>query len=283
MPIDLASYERQLKSFGEKFEQFAGKKRLSPATTTAATTTVGDESLKRALEHSSRILSRCEKKFIQPTGSPKQYQSTSSSEAPFSSDAQFQLSVPPAPSSPARRSNSNFQPAYDSSPRQAHSRSPVKHSSVIWKAAASRRYVHPPATAHSKPEFEQALQIAEDLDGIDVQELQWQDFDAAIQMKHVQTKQNEELLKARTKELRDCRQENVTLRIVLDSARVDCQLLRDQLKQALSMNREMRQQLAEYEYSATQKALASVKVFDCWKKDDADLEVLPSGDETTLI
>jgi len=284
MPIDLANYEKQLKRFGKKFEQFAGKKTSSvltgSATATASSTTtssVGD--LTRALEHSSRVLSQCEK---EPPPPPIQYQSTSPFDVPSFRETASSFDVPttsslssssfsPASSrqTPIRRSTSTSistststgrrqTPSKRSSSFQSFSRlnspqftrSSANHSSVTHRKVVSRP-LHPPP-------IERCFTQTEDLDGIDVQELQMQDYESAMQMKHVETQQNEELLQTRTKELRNCRQEILTLRSAMDSAHVDCKILRDQLKQALNMNRQMRQQLAQYEQAATQKALASV-------------------------
>ena len=109
MPIDLANYEKQLKRFGKKFEQFAGKKTSSvltgSATATASSTTtssVGD--LTRALEHSSRVLSQCEK---EPPPPPIQYQSTSPFDVPSFRETASSFDVPTTSS----LSSSSFSPA----------------------------------------------------------------------------------------------------------------------------------------------------------------------------
>lgn len=256
MPIDLVSYEKQLKRFGKKFDQFAGKKTsvlTGSATATASSTTttsVGD--LTRALERSSRVLSQCEK---EPPPPPIHYPSTSPFEEPS-----------PASSlqTPIRRSTST-------STSTGRCQTPSKHSPQFTQSLAnpSNHIAHRKVASRSlhPPPIERFTLQTEDLDGIDVQELQMQDYESAMQMKHVETQQNEELLQTRTKELHNCRQEILTLRSAVDSAHVDSKILRDQLKQALNMNRQMRQQLAEYEQAATQKALASVSgTMFCWKQ-----------------
>ena len=288
MNFDLRSYEQQLRSFSATYDQFKGpgitsnissssSSSITSATTIPTTpnppftaptnggitsTNTGftatnntNNDLDRALAASSRALSlAANKRSVQSIRF-----STIATNSNFQVPAVSHSTPPQSPQLIGVQAASRFSTSRSTSITGLPSSSSITNSP---------RHHHQ-TTIHSSPLLSHDLAFS--LDGsskrVDPRHLHRQDETARCFMENVSLRETREALNLKVIELNESKSENTIMKASLSESHMEISLLRKQLQQALEMNREMRQQLTEYEESATKKALETVdQNLQMWKR-----------------